>query len=198
MKESADKGLDRPKAGRVEKVPVTGMDDFEKGLVALEQEHMKRAMKLTDGNRDEAKDLVQETLAKALRNKAQFETGTNLAAWTDRILKNTYTDWLRRDSHTKTLVGEEDVEAIIENTASPGNIETTLDSRRLLDETLKNIANLAPHQRQALTLMTKGDTGEEAAAKLHINRNTVKTHVHRAREALRSKLPRRGRLNDNL
>ena len=47
------------------------------------------AMNLTR-DADDAKDLVQETLLKALTNKDKFKTGTNLKAWLYTIMRNTF------------------------------------------------------------------------------------------------------------
>ena len=41
-------------------------------------------------NRADAEDLVQETMLKAFRSYASFESGTNLRAWLFRILTNTF------------------------------------------------------------------------------------------------------------
>src|SRR5438067_2220782 len=40
-------------------------------------------------NHAEAEDLVQETIAKALRAFGSFQAGTNFKAWIFRILRNT-------------------------------------------------------------------------------------------------------------
>jgi len=47
------------------------------------------AMNLTR-DADDAKDLVQETLLKALLNKDKFKAGTNLKAWLYTIMRNTF------------------------------------------------------------------------------------------------------------
>ncbi len=41
-------------------------------------------------NANDAEDLVQETVLKALRGFSSFEAGTNFRAWIFRILRNTY------------------------------------------------------------------------------------------------------------
>ena len=42
------------------------------------------------GDADEARDLVQETFAKALKGFASFRQGTNFRAWMFTILRNTF------------------------------------------------------------------------------------------------------------
>ena len=39
---------------------------------------------------DDAKDLVQETMLKALTNRDKFKSGTNLKAWLYTIMRNTF------------------------------------------------------------------------------------------------------------
>ena len=41
-------------------------------------------------NHEEAEDIVQETLSKALRAFDSFHAGTNFKAWIFRILRNTF------------------------------------------------------------------------------------------------------------
>jgi len=42
------------------------------------------------GDADEAKDLVQEAVVKALKGFGSFNAGTNFRAWIFRILRNTF------------------------------------------------------------------------------------------------------------
>src|SRR5215467_9716271 len=70
---------------------VSGLEDkdFEKLAVPLLDGLYNFACWLC-GNPDEARDLVQDTLLKALRSFASFREGTNFRAWMFRILRNTF------------------------------------------------------------------------------------------------------------
>src|SRR5580765_2971404 len=53
------------------------------------------ALKLTQ-NDDDASDLVQETILKALSNEDKFQEGTNLKGWLFTIMKNIFINKYRR------------------------------------------------------------------------------------------------------
>ena len=53
--------------------------DFDKALVALQNELHCFAYKLT-ADKDEAEDLLQETMLRTLDNKDKFDSGTNFKA----------------------------------------------------------------------------------------------------------------------
>jgi RNA polymerase sigma factor (sigma-70 family) len=50
---------------------------------------MQSAMKFT-GNNDDADDLVQDTMIKAIRYETMYKEGTNLRGWLFTIMKNTF------------------------------------------------------------------------------------------------------------
>jgi RNA polymerase sigma-70 factor (ECF subfamily) len=60
----------------------------------------------------EAEDLVQDTIVKAMRAKAQFQPGTNLKAWLLRILTNTFINRYRRGGLERDLIGGPDAESL--------------------------------------------------------------------------------------
>lgn len=51
----------------------------------------------------EAEDLVQDTIVKAMRARAQFQPGTNIKAWLLRILTNTFINRYRRGGLERDL-----------------------------------------------------------------------------------------------
>lgn len=53
-------------------------------------------------NHADAQDLVQETLSRALSHSQQFEPGTNLRAWLQRILFHLYVSKYRRDQRERS------------------------------------------------------------------------------------------------
>src|SRR5436190_3852984 len=60
------------------------------------------AMTLTR-DAESAKDLLQETLYKALANKEKYSTGTNIKAWLYTIMRNIFINNYRRRSKQNTI-----------------------------------------------------------------------------------------------
>ena len=60
--------------------------DFDKALVALQNELHCFAYKLT-ADKDEAEDLLQETMLRTLDNKDKFDSGTNFKGWMYTIMR---------------------------------------------------------------------------------------------------------------
>ena len=71
--------------------------EFSNQLLNLEQSLERFAYSLT-ANREDAKDLLQETFLKALTYKEKFEDNTNLKAWTFTIMKNTFINNYRKNT----------------------------------------------------------------------------------------------------
>jgi len=67
---------------------------FAGALAHMRHLHL-RAARMTR-NRADAEDLVQETYARAYASFHQFRDGTNLMAWLNRILTNTFISGCRK------------------------------------------------------------------------------------------------------
>jgi RNA polymerase sigma-70 factor (ECF subfamily) len=126
---------------------------------------------------DGADDLVQETLFKALSQRARFRADSNLNAWLFTILRNTFLN------HTRKLKREvQDVDGTYSARLSTA---PTHDAALDLRDFRAALALLPAPQRQALLLVgALGYSYEEAAALSGAESGTIKSRVSRARRHL--------------
>ena len=69
--------------------------EYEAACLPLSSELYGAAMRLTR-NPDDARDLVQETLLRAMQAWSRFEVGSNVRAWMHRILTNSFINGYRK------------------------------------------------------------------------------------------------------
>ena len=69
--------------------------EFNSRLIGMKPTLQKFALSLTT-DRDNAKDLVQDTFLKAITHRDKFTEYTNLEAWVYTIMKNTFINNYRR------------------------------------------------------------------------------------------------------
>jgi len=84
-------------------------DAFERELISLIPQ-LRAFSRVLCRNRPAADDIVQDTLAKALRSRECFEPGTNMKAWLFTILRNTFYSGTRRswrETEWNTELGEQ-------------------------------------------------------------------------------------------
>lgn len=146
------------------------------GILAAIPKLRAFAMSLTN-HADQADDLVQDTILRALSNLHRFEPGTNLDAWLFTILRNSF-----RSEYRKRKREVEDGEG-----AFAARLKTHPSQQSHLDfEDLRSaLAQLPLDQREALLLVgAEGMSYEEAAAVCNVAVGTVKSRVNRARSKL--------------
>jgi RNA polymerase sigma-70 factor (ECF subfamily) len=140
--------------------------------------HIRRyAMSLTH-SRDEAEDISQDTLERALRHHDKFETGTELRRWLFRILRNVYIDRCRRASRRGHEMPLDD--APFEVREPPRQL-----AQIQLKDTVKSMADLRPEERNVMLLSLFSDMDHrEISQHLGIAVGTVKSRLSRARAKL--------------
>jgi RNA polymerase sigma-70 factor (ECF subfamily) len=129
------------------------------------------------GRYDRADDLVQETLMKAWKHHASFESGTNLKAWLYTILRNEFYSQLRKRG--REIEDPDEVHA--------GHLATPPEQHAYLDVADLRIAlnKLPSDQREAIILVgASGFSYEEAAEICNVAVGTIKSRVNRARTRL--------------
>lgn len=131
--------------------------------------------------REDADDLVQMAIEKALTRTDQWTPGTRLDSWMFRIMQTTWIDEVRaRDRRGRTFVPEEEGEHVGH---SPN--EAQLDAMAVR----KAVSRLGDDQRAVVGLvLVEGLSYQEAAEVLDIPVGTLTSRLARAREALQATL----------
>lgn len=132
------------------------------------------------GVQDQADDLVQQTVEKALRHIDSYAPGTRLDSWMFRIMRNTWIDGHRARRPTASL---DDVEAQHPLVGEDGRDVT--EARIYLAQVRKIINALPEDQRAVLMLVcVEGMRYREVAKALDIPEGTVMSRLSRGRLAL--------------
>jgi RNA polymerase sigma-70 factor, ECF subfamily len=173
-------------------VELTTEARFAEALGHMRQLHAK-ASKMTRDHTD-AEDLVQETYARAFASFHQFKEGTNLKAWLNRILTNTFISGYRRKQREPvlTVAGLEDWQLARAQSHTTAGLrsaeELALD--HLPDASVTNaLRQLSDDFRMAVYLAdVEGFGYREIAQIMHCPVGTVMSRLHRARSQLRELL----------
>lgn len=141
---------------------------------------LRLALHLTS-NPDNARDLAQETLLRALRNFDQLQPNTNPAAWLSTILTRIFYDHLK---HQKVELKAVPELSALEEVSCHSPIATVPDSAlyaavQALEPELREVVELCYLQQMRY---------REAAARLNVPVGTVGTRLLRARARLRELL----------
>lgn len=159
--------------------------EFNTAVTTLHRSLKPIAFKLTRDS-EEANDLVQETMLKAIANREKFADGTNLKAWLYTIMKNTFITNYHRLVKRKTFIDTTDNLHFI-NSSSHAT-ENTASSKLVLDEIGGAIKGLSHDYKTPFMMHFKGYKYYEIADILNIPIGTVKNRIHIARKELKGKL----------
>jgi RNA polymerase sigma-70 factor (ECF subfamily) len=128
-------------------------------------------------HREDADDLVQIAIEKALTRTEQWKPGTRLDSWMFRIMQNAWIDEVRaRERRDQTFVLEEEGELV-----GVSSNDAQVDALAVR----KAVASLSDDQRTVVGLvLVEGLAYQEAADLLGIPVGTLTSRLARAREAL--------------
>lgn len=151
------------------------LDDLATRVAAHHDALYARALRLC-GDADRARDLVQDTIERALRRRESFVAGTNLRAWLMTILGNRFVDVVRRDRVARE-VAIDDGEVAAEAPTAAARVSD--------DELRAAVAALPRELREVVTLHALEGLGyREIAERLAMPIGTVGTRLARARGQL--------------
>lgn len=147
--------------------------------------HLRAFARALTRDRDQADDLVQDAVTRALAASDQFEEGTNFKAWMFTILRNLYVNGLRRNQNR--------FEPLDDVTLAKTSTPATQDAQVEFTQFVKIFGSLRPEYREVLILV--GATGlsyEEAAAICGCAVGTIKSRLSRARRDLANRVGEAG------
>lgn len=135
-------------------------------------------------NRALADDLVQEALAKGLRNHAQLREADSLHAWLCGILAHCWHDHLRAHRAMEDVADLDDAALVAD-----GSPESECLQSEIVRRVRRAVTELPVPQREVVTLVDLEEFSyAEVAAILEIPIGTVMSRLSRARNALKERL----------
>jgi len=137
-------------------------------------------------DQENAKDLVQETIYRAILNKDKYQSGTNIKAWLYTIMRNIFINNYRRAKKFKTVSSDVPQDYYMAKTnrtaANDGVMNTSIA------EIKKAIDEMPEIFRIAFEMHYLGYKYHEIAETLNEPLGTIKSRIHFARKILIEKL----------
>lgn len=161
--------------------------DFNNKVVQNSEGLRNVAFNLTR-DEDDANDLVQETVLRALTSMDKFRAGTNLKAWMYTIMKNIFINNYRRKVKRKTMVDTTDNNYYINSTDR--SIVNGGEASLEMQDIYRALDGLNEEFRIPFLMHYKGFKYKEIADDLELPIGTIKSRIHFARKELKSSLKR--------
>lgn len=143
------------------------------------------ALRLTRDS-DDAADLLQDTVVKAIVHKEKFQDGTNLKAWMYTIMKNTFITNYQKLVKRKTFIDSTDNLHYINS--SQYTTKNMGEQGFVMEDINKALIRLEDTFREPFMLYFNGFKYHEIAEQLMIPIGTVKNRIHLARKELKDYL----------
>jgi RNA polymerase sigma-70 factor (ECF subfamily) len=161
-------------------------DSDPRDQIATLLPRLRRFARTVTRHREDADDLVQVAVERALRRLDQWQPGTRLDSWLFRIMQNAWIDEVRARSRRDEVAVDD---AALAETV--GVDDTGRHIARLAVQAA--MARLPEDQRLAVGLvLVEGLPYKEAAQVLEIPIGTLTSRLARGREALQAVLGERG------
>ena len=163
------------------------ISDFHE-KIAYHSDFLKPYARSLTKDFEEAQDLFQETMVRALINKDKYTIGTNLKAWLYTIMRNIFINNYRK-SKPFAKVSSDVVDDMSGYTVN-SNAYTSGWNNVRMQEAKQAINNLPDAFRQSFELYYIGYKYQEIAIILDEPLGTIKSRIHFARKILVSQLDR--------
>ena len=156
---------------------------FQNDVLPLKNKLFRLALRITL-NREEAEDVVQDTLIKVWNSREKWQQLDSIEAYSITIARNLSLDRIKKMDNNNGSLEEEQVERQDQN-STPSERMIQKDK---LDIVRKIIDELPEKQRTCLQLRDiEGKAYREIAAILGITEEQVKVNIFRARQTVKQR-----------
>jgi len=157
---------------------------FQKDVLPLKNKLFRLALRITL-NREEAEDVVQDTLIKVWNARDRWQEFDSIEAYSLTIARNLSLDCIKKMENQNDSLEEQNTERLDENTSTPS--ERMIQKDKL--DIVRNIIDELPEkQRSCLQLRDiEGKSYKEIADILSITEDQVKVNIFRARQTVKQR-----------
>lgn len=158
--------------------------DFRNDVLPLKNRLFRMALRITL-RREEAEDIVQDTLMRVWTNREGLESVNNIEAYAMTICRNLALDHCDRKER-QNIPLDEATHDTTDATPPPDEQMARDEGRQLIRQT---IDSLPEKQRTAMLLReTEGKTYKEIAQIMRLTESDVKVNIFRARKSIKEQL----------
>ncbi|HLT42145.1 MAG TPA: RNA polymerase sigma factor [Sphingobacteriaceae bacterium] len=155
-------------------------------MVTRETESLRMYALRFTRNSEDANDLVQDTMLKAITYYDKFKAGTNLKGWLYTIMKNTFINNYRRNTKANSVITQTD--EISSSNLFFSSTKNKGENIFVMDDIQDALTNLQEDYYRPFSMYFEGYKYHEIADHLEIPIGTVKTRIHVARKSLKKTL----------
>ncbi|MGG9960092.1 RNA polymerase sigma factor [Ferruginibacter sp. SUN106] len=145
------------------------------------------AITLTRDN-ETAKDLLQETMFRALANREKYNAGTNIKAWLYTIMRNIFINDYRRKAKQNTVLDNSINDFLLNSNQL--SVVNAAESNLKMKEIQQAVYELPEIFKNPFMLYFDGYKYNEIAELLKEPLGTIKSRIHFARKLLKEQLTR--------
>jgi RNA polymerase sigma-70 factor (ECF subfamily) len=158
--------------------------DFRNDVLPLKDKLFRLALRITL-SREDAEDIVQDTLLKVWNNRDEMGDVENIEAYAMTICRNLALDLCERKER-QNISFDERIHDRTDSTAPPDEQIAKTEGRQLIKHT---IDSLPEKQRTAMQLREiEGKTYKEISVIMGLTESDVKVNIFRARKSLKEYL----------
>jgi RNA polymerase sigma-70 factor (ECF subfamily) len=159
--------------------------EFNEALVGIQSNLFSFAQNFTK-NREDARDLTQETLLKAISYRSYYTPNTNFKAWVFTIMRNIFINQYRRNSKARMIFDQGNDDFLM---TSQRSLLGSPTERLAVKEINEKIEELNEELKVPIRMHFEGFKYKEIADTMELPIGTIKSRIFIARKRLMDQLP---------